>query len=300
MYKNVLLLLIVVPSFFYAQKDIEIEFNIIDKVALNDGFATKDKLSVIKANVETKYGRFSLLLIDYNKNNLFNDFGNKYGIVSSLLSISKKPDGIRIGMYGLEKEKPLSDGGVNTLLKATEFLFNGYLFTLKNLKKTSKYKYTARINIVNDKEIDYKKGYNDYYLNYSDRISNICLKNLNNDKEFNMVKLLTKKKLFVQYIYAELNLYNITNSIVNYIESYTPKNMNIIYVFVDSSKEEIESYVNIRKLKFKTYYIDVKDYKSIMSTGFTFFPEGVLYNKQGKIVSFEYDMTLKKLQSYDN
>jgi len=281
--------LFLVYSFLYSQKTIDVVFNNID-VVYKEGFKGLDTINALKANIKTKYGNFSIQLIDNNKNGKFNDLG----IDSDEMNL--KHDSFQILKYNSEYKSFIFDPTLR-LKNNLKFVFNGVLFRLFNLEKTKNNIYIAKLAIIK-KHIDFKVLYKNYTLSFVDRLNSICITDLKSKNKINIKDILSNKKLYILPINASLELESPNFNNIKYAETIILSNIDLIYLVVQSKKKIAENFINFKKLKHKVFYISTEEYKKLFLLGFNEIHRGLLFNKKGKLINdgiFPFDIS-----KYDN
>lgn len=157
----------------YAQENPTIIFNIKGEVyaPIKNEKINTNKTPTLRADVTTDDGRFSVLLIDYNKNSTFTDYRGCCGNIGS--------DGILFLAYK-EKKREIPFYRRRYLLKDYPFAFNGKTYLLKNFRKNEEGKYIADLIKRTIKAETIFKTRNKVII---DSLPNIVLHNYYNNKE---------------------------------------------------------------------------------------------------------------------
>lgn len=285
MYRFLLFCLISIIG--YSQKNIDVVFN-SKGIIYYEGRYGLDSLNVVKTNVKTNYGKFTLQIIDQNKNNSFVD--NKYRVGE----IENNYDALHISKY---KSKFIQTTYYSSPLeKSNKFIFNGKVFELYGIEEKDQFIH-AKIRKVKNKS-NYKDLIEYFTPTFSDKLNKTCVYDLSNNKKVKLNKKLLKKKTFFMPIYANTlinspNFYNIGQA-----EKASLKNINIIYIIVFSSKDKIVNFKKLMTLKNKVYYLKIDDYEKFCKLGFGEIHMGILFDKKGEVIDdkiFPFN-----LHKYDN
>lgn len=285
MYKFVIFYLISI--FGFSQKSIDVKFN-NRGIILYEGVRGLDTLNVLKANIKTKYGKFTLQLIDNNKNDEFNDNDYVEGLHVS------KFDALHISKY--KSEYIQTTFYSPPLAKENKFIFNGIVFELYSLKKDNQI-INAKIKILKGYN-NYKKLIDDGTLIYSDKLNKVCVYDLENDKKVKLKQKILKKKTYFMPIYANVGIKTPNSYNIEEAEKSNLKNIEIIYIIIFSPKEKIDFFKKLMTLKNKVYYLKVDDYRKFCEFGFNEIHRGSLFDKNGKLIDnniYPFD-----LYKYDN
>jgi len=281
-------LFVLIPISFYAQNSKNIQFNKFG-IIYKEGANGLDSLNVLKADVTTKYGKFTIQIIDNNKNGKFNDYKKEDSTINRIY------DGFHISKYNSEFIPTIFDP-ISVLKERTKFVINGIVFELFNLIRDDKGLYKAKIK-NSKKNINYKLLFDNKSLIFADKLNSICVFDSNNNK-VNLKKILKKKKLYIFPINTNLdvrfpNLYNITKA-----EETSLVTIDLIYVIVQSEHSTISNFIKLRKLNHKVFYIKKDDYKNLFLLGYNEIHRGILFNKKGGVIDdriFSFD-----IHKYDN
>ena len=277
------LLFLIFPLVIFSQIEINVSFN-KTSIIYNEGSQKLDTLNVLYANIKTKYGKFTLQLIDCNKNNIYNDYGNKNEYIPYTKLISQRPDGLFISEYKNPVTHKLFDGSIKTLLNSNIIVFNGHFFRLYGLKKNIRNEYVGKLRIIK-KEVNYFDAYKNNYLTFIDRLPNICVFRLNDNKKIRLNEYLNNEYLYIKFIGANVNFTSPSSVNINYMESYDLfEKIKIIYLIVDSNNDMILNFNTVKKLKHDSFYINKNDYKKMLTLGCNMYPLGILFNKKGELI----------------
>lgn len=279
-------LLVLIPVSIYSQKNIIFnKSGVIYKEEANG----LDTLNVLKANIDSKYGKFTIQIIDNNKNGKFTDYKKERSAINRIY------DGFHISKYNSEFIPTIFDP-ISVLKEKPKFVINGIVFELFDFIKDDKGLYKAKIKNIK-KNTNYKLLFDNKSLIFVDKLNPICVFDGNN-KKINLQKILNEKYIYIFPINTSLdvkfpNLYNIAKA-----EETSLVNIDLIYVIVQSENSTISNFIKLRKLNHKVFYIKKGDYKNLFLLGYNEIHRGILFDKKGDVIDdriFSFD-----IHKYDN
>lgn len=229
-------------------------------------YYNKETIHTLKANVKSKYGNFSVVLLDYNKNNTFNDFRTISGTIGS--------DGINIIKHNGTLDN-VNKNNRRFIYKNMPLIINGTSFKLMDLKKTSNnlYKATLLKTKVNfDRVVKNKNGV------FIDKLHDLTLFALNKDSIQLRGQLKKGKYLFLNFTKSFNSL---TIETVKKLKKYSSV-LNIVNIEV----ADIKSSSNVDTYKQNVIYnVEKEDFDTIFKLGYNDnYPNGILFNDKGEVV----------------
>lgn len=273
----------------FSQEKIDIIFNIQGTNTSKTWFSDKDKLFVtitlkkgnknyfkkeiiktLRADVKSKYGNFSILLLDYNKNGRFNDFRTEGSKIGS--------DGLFILKYN-ELLNNLNKNDRRFIYKNQPLVINGVGFELTNLvrKKNNQYKASLVKTKINAKIVRNNK--NGIFI---DKLHNVQLVSEKKDT-IQLINQLEKGKYL--FLNPKKGFTYDNWKAINTLESFSFL-LNIINIEIDDNPNTYSSikYKN-RPIK---YLVNKTDFKTIFKIGYNNnTPDGILFNDKGEVVLFD-------------
>jgi len=277
----------------YAQESTTIIFNIKGEVYApfkNEKINT-NRIRTLRADVKTTYGKFSVLLIDYNKNNTFTDYRGCCRTIGSdgVLFMTYKENKMNILFYKRRY-----------LLKEYPFAFNGKTYLLKNFRKNKEGNYIADLVKSTIKAEVVFKTRNEVII---DSLPNIVLHNYYNNKEVYLRNKQGKDRKLLLQVFS-------LQAFVNYLmfdfkkEKLLKKyyyNLDVVNVVIVKNKS-VHSYLlnkyNKNKKEFLTLKASEKD--KILQLGNNIRGEitTILFNEKGKAIFTDLDnfLAIKKLE----
>lgn len=275
---TILLLFTVLTSF--SQKTKKIVFKATNELTIIKTNKKKEVIKTLRADVTTAYGKFSVLLIDYNKNNTFTDFRKKGSKIGS--------DGITLIDYK-EDKTTLDDYNRRYITKNYPILINGVTFRIKNLIKKEQFIYEAELvkEAVASKEI--LKNKNGVLI---DSLPNLALKQYNSEIKIKLGEQLEEGK-FLYLNLSDDNPYFTGFIIGNERLKKLRKRFNINIMSIGIVREGRK----VREIKVEGYRTDfselfiVRDDNKILKLGSNNTYEGILFNDKGKVIKSNMNVT---------
>jgi len=282
-------IIIILQISIYAQESYSIVFNVKGKINAPSYKGKKaNKVPTVRADIQLKQGKFSILLIDFNQNNVFNEYR---GCCKDVLG-----DGILFTGYQ-EKIINMSFSKRRYLTKNYPLAFNGETYRLRNLRKNKRGFYIANLLKVS---IKYKTIFGTKNKVLIDTLPDIVLHNYYNDKKFKLKDKLEKNKdLFIQVMNQRYFLNNLMGDNKNnkLIRHITTKVNTLIVVVIKN--RSVDAYIiNKYNPKRKEFLIVKSNEKSkMLQLGYNMKDISTfLFDDKGKVIFTDLDnaLTLKK------
>jgi hypothetical protein len=276
--KCLLLFIFFITFFGYSQKKIQFQRKSNIVLETENGL---DTLNIIAADIKTKFGDFSIQLIDGNTNNKYLDFGKKREVLPDLF-FSNSSDCFYISKYNANYIGTVFKENLRNLFPLNNFIINEQLFKLYKFRINNGL-ITAKIKPLKLNKKNLKIVYINHTLNFIDKLNKICLKSINNNKKAELK--IKKPYLYVKIIDADLFINGSSYVNINFQEHYKDyNNIDVVYIIVNSTKEQIQIFNQIMKLKYPIYYIDKDNLKDRVLLGGLNYPRGLLFNKKGMLI----------------
>ncbi len=271
-----------------------ITFNVKDNIYLTEMTLSKNnKIPIAGADILIKNTKFSILLLDYNKNKYFLDTLNsetKRGLDGILIADYKKYQNIK----KLINER-------RYFRNTFPFSIDGIQYELSNFSKINDKTYQANLQKLDvDKSIQIIENKNGVYLT---KLPNLELKNFTNTETINLQNITLNKEL----IY--LNFFNDDGAFSEFIGGFKQKKklqiaypkLKIINICVLNERDFINAMA--KKFHIKTtnfYYIGFQQYNDLLKIGYNnnVYSNNILFDNSGKVIeSFLNYESLKKYVS---
>ena len=289
MRKLFILLSLLITSFGFSQKKTLLTFNIKGSIfapKLNSEINT-NKVSTISAKIDIPSGKFKITLIDFNQNNIFNDYRGCCRDIGS--------DGIIMSAYN---EKIINTFTRRFILKKYPISINGNTFILNNIRKNEQGVYIA--DLIN-KKIELGSVFKTRNKVLIDSIPNIKLLNLITNKEVRLIDLIKpKRKLYMNVMNWSECLFYMDNKNLRYsLKKYFFNSdlVNIVVVKKHSLKYALRV---LKKQPYRFLLIDTSDKKKLTLLGYNMSSRSTyLFNEKGKVIltdAFNY-LNMKKIEN---
>ncbi len=238
----------------YAQESTTVLFNTKGEMfaPLQNKNANTNKVATLRADVTLKHSKFSVLLIDYNKNNSFIDYRGCCKNIGS--------DGILFLAYQ-EKKINIPFYRRRFLLKNYPFAFNGKTYLLKNFRQNKDGNYIADLTKKTVTAETIFKTKNKVII---DSLPDIVLHNYYNNKEVRLRNKQNKnRKLlmqvfslsdFVNYLALDLKKDKLLKKYFNHLDL-----VNIVIIKNKSVHSYLLNKYNRNKKEFLTLKVSEKD-----------------------------------------
>ncbi len=274
---NIIFLLFICSVFSQKTSKI-ITFDVKENIYLNEISSSKDKkISIASTDILIKDTNFSILLLDYNKNNYFLDTLNS--------NTKKGLDGILIADYRKYQNIKRGRNERHYFKNNFPFSINGVQYELSNFKKINDKTYQANLQYLeNDESYQIIENKNGVYI---DRLLNLKINNFTNTKTLNLKEIPIGKEL----IYFNLFNYPLLELTYGFKELKILKirypKLKVINICVFDDKNYIKAIIKKFHVKIDDlYYINADNYSDLLKIGYNnnVYSNNILFNNSGEVI----------------